>query len=247
MAQNKNGLLAIGAGALLAVGAIALDAWGSLWNAFGIPNDQRSGVTTAIAILSVNLGFVIGIYFQQNDFKADVLDSQRNELARIQSIIPTLRIYQTYTGDAAMHELIRLIPSVRSAHNTRILSPKMSQLSYSGDSPWDDSICRGLTNGLVFREVVSPDNENLARLRTSHAAGCDGTYRASVLRHNLPSFMNFIVVEYDTGHKDVWFGWIVSEMAGWEGTVIRTGEQRIVALFERWHAELLLAGRPPKL
>ena len=244
--RSYNGILAIGVGTVLAVGAIALSAWNSLWNFLGIAQNQREAVATSLAILFVNLGFLIGVYFQQNDFKSDVLESQRSELTRIQHLIPTIRIFQTYTGDEAMLELIRVVPHCRCTFNTRILSTKMSHTSYARDSPWDEAIRAGIERGLVFREVVSPDNEQLAMSRTAHASNFAGTYHASVLRHNLPSFMNLIVTESSQGPNEVWFGWIVSETAGWEGTVIKTGEQRIVSLFERWHSELFLAGRSPK-
>jgi hypothetical protein len=237
-----NGILAIGIGTVLAVASIALTAWNTLWSSLGIDNDQRTGVATALTILFLNLGFLVGLYFQQNDFKTEVLDAQQHGLQGLRNMIPSLTVFAAYTGEAAMGILTQRLPVATVALNTRILSAKMSETSHAAESPWDVAVRRSVKGGLIFREVVSPDNESLARARLASSGGGRGRYQAAVLRHNLPSFMNFIVLEMSDGRKEVWFGWVVSLTAGWEGTVICTAEHKVVTLFEGWHAELLRAG-----
>ena len=46
------------------------------------------------------------------------------------------------------------------------------------------------------------------------------------------------------GTKEVWFGWLTSRTSGFDGSVIRTAEAHVVALFERRHTELLASGTP---
>src|SRR4051794_28675953 len=115
-----NGPLSVAVGTGLAVLSIALTAWDGLWNTLGVAADQKSIIVTSLAILFVNLGFLVGVYFQQNDFKAEVLESQRNELLSLRHLIPSIRVFATYTGEAAMSILTSVLPTTAVALNTRI-------------------------------------------------------------------------------------------------------------------------------
>lgn len=240
---NRNGILAIAVGTALAVVSVALPAWTGLWKWLGVTDDMRATLSGVLAIVFVNAGFLVGIYFQQNDFKQEVLSTQRQELAEFRSAIPSLQVFATYSGESAIRALGSTIRTARLALNTRILAPKIGEVSHGSGSQWDNAVRDSIRAGLVFREVVSPDNEPLVRRRAAESLGGAGAYQAFILRHSLPSFMNFIVLESLDGQKEVWFGWTVSKTSGWEGAVVRTGEARIVGLFERWHGELQQAGQ----
>jgi hypothetical protein len=237
------GILSIAIGTILGVLSLALSSYDQLWDFFGVARDLRTAQTTALAILFLSAGFLVAVYFQQGDFKAELLAAQRSELAKLINSIPNTAIYTYYTGDDAMEALVAVLATVRCASNTRVLSRQLNLTLHAEASPWDQAIQNCVQSGLTFREVVSPGNEALVRNRRRSATGGKGVYEATILRHSLPSFLNFIVLEYRDGSKEVWFGWIVSRSSGFEGTVIRTAEVRIVTLFERWHSELFMAGQ----
>lgn len=230
-------------GTALGVLSLALPSFNPLWNLFGVARDLRAAESTALGILFVNIGFLVALYFQQGDFKAEMLLAQRVELQKLSNSIPTTSLYSYYTGDDAMAALVAILPTVRCASNTRILSRQLNLTSHAESSPWGTAISTCINAGMTFREVVSPGSETLVKNRRQLVAGCRGVYDAVILRHSFPSFLNFIVLEMRDGSKEVWFGWVVSRTSGFEGTVIRTGEARIVTLFERWHSELFTAGQ----
>lgn len=240
---SRSGFIAIAIGTILGVLSIALPSLNSFWSIFGVVSQQeRVGESTALAILFICLGFLLAVYLQQLDFKSDVLKLQDEKLERLISAIPSIHIYSRYSGDEAMVFIASLLPITKMALNTRILTEEMNKTNHPVLSPWDNAVRSAVKNGLTFRDVVSKGNESIANGRSQAAIGGSGIYEASFVEHSLPSFMNFIVLEGRDGSLEVWFGWIVSKSAGYEGTVIRTGDAHIVQLFERWHREMFNAG-----
>ncbi|HVF03197.1 MAG TPA: hypothetical protein VNA20_00010 [Frankiaceae bacterium] len=223
--------------------SLALVSYDRLWTVLGVARDQRAGQSTGLAVLCVCIGFLVAVYIQQCDFHAELIQSQAREFSEFRSVLPASDTYRYYTGTEAMALLVSALPTARVAKNTRILSPKLSETSYAAGSPWDLVIRQAVAAGLTFREVVSRDNEALARDRLSSSVGGTGRYEASILLHSLPSFLNFIVLEKGDGSREVWFGWVVSRAGGFEDVVVRAREDHIVRLFEKWHSELFQAGR----
>ncbi len=242
--KSKLGVLSVGIGTVLGVSSLALASYDPLWNLLGVARDLRAAQSTGLAILFINAGFLVAVYFQQGDFREDLLSEQATEFSRLICAMPTTGVFSYYTGEGAMEALAVILPTARTACNTRILSRQLSSTSHPGFAPWDTAVRQAVRAGLTFREVVSEGNEAIVRDREGATSGGRGVYEAVVLRNTLPSFLNFIVLESRDGSREVWFGWIVSRGSGFEGTVIRTSEVRIVTLFERWHSELYLAGHP---
>ncbi|MFD4635920.1 hypothetical protein ACFWN2_01325 [Lentzea sp. NPDC058436] len=243
--RSRRGLVSVAVGIVLGVVSMALPSFDSLWSFLGVARDLRTGHSTALAILFLCLGFLVALYFQQEEFKAELERSLRNESARLEAGLPAFGLLTRQTGDEAMATLTALVATARTVANTRISPPKVEVAARHGaGSAWDVALREALARGLTYREVVSPNHSDLARARKAAIAGSTGVYEAVTVR-NLPSpFLNFIVVEQRDGTKEVWFGWLASLTSGFDGTVVRTGETHLVSLFERWHTELLGAGTP---
>lgn len=269
--------MSISVATVLGFASIGLAAWGRLWDSLGVAVNDRAALSTALAIVVLVSGFLFGLYFQQNDIKDEIVESQlqqltvslsgaekiissllldsqrkvesllqeqRKEIADFHRMIPADRLYACYSGDDAMLKLMEILQEgkARVMLNTRILSPDISKWSFAIDSPWDIAVRQAVDSGLTFREVVSPADRELAQGRLEASKGKRGHYNAWILDHKLPSFLNFSIVHYKDGRKEVLFGWVVSVTHGYEGTVIRSTDSRIVITFERWHEELLGAG-----
>jgi len=253
--RRRQSLISIAAGMALGVLSLALPSFNRMWSAFGVSNSLRVGESTALAILFINLGFLIAVYFQQSDFSDEItsqqtemterlLSAQATEFSQILNALPSTEVFTYYPGEKAMSSLTAILPNMHKALNTRMLTIEANKTNHPALSPWDEAVRESVRNGLTFREVLSAGNEPLALGRIDAADGGRGIYEASLLAYNLPSFLNFIILEGRDGSSEVWFGWIVSRTAGYEGTVVRTSEGRIVKLFEQWHSELFASGEP---
>jgi hypothetical protein len=242
--RHRRTIASIAVGFLLGFLSLFLPSFDALWQFFGVAQEQRVLLSIALALMFSNVGFLLAMYFQQTDFMAQQSDQSARQVASIVSMIPSTKLYLFQTGDEAMITLAKLLPTVKTVWNTRIFTGSTNPTNHPGFSAWDTALRDSVRLGLTFREVVSAGNEDLARLRQHSVVGGRGVYEASVLRYQLPSFLNFCVVESHAGTKEVWFGWVISRGSGFEGTVVRTAEARVVALFEHWHGELFGSGRP---
>ncbi|TWP50497.1 hypothetical protein FKR81_20195 [Lentzea tibetensis] len=241
-------MLSIVTGLVLGVLSLNLTSFDFMWNAFGVPRDLRAAQSTGLGILFLCTGFLLALYFQQEDFRMGVLAAQQAEMARVLASWPAVDVFRYQTGEEAMTSLTARIADARTVINTRIASPKLTMAVRHGpNSPWDLAVRRAVAEGLTFREVVSTNHADLARDRSRGVVpGGHGVYEAVVIRNATPVFMNFTIFEYRDGTKEMWFGWAASRTSGFEATVVRTAEARIVALFEHWHADLFSSGQPVK-
>lgn len=237
------GILSIAVGTAIAVVSLMLASYNPLWNAFGVAPAARGSQSTGLAILSINLGFLAAVYFQQSDFRIQVLEEQSTRITGLLRSLPSTGLYDYHTGDEAMQTLAALLPTLRTVWNTRIFTQRDNPTDHPAYSMWNNAIRGSVLAGLTFKEVMSQGNQDLAQERRAATRGGRGSYQASILRYPLPSFLNFSVLENHDGSKEVWFGWVISRAGGFEGPVIRTSETRIVAMFEHWHGELFGAGR----
>ncbi|MFD9740604.1 hypothetical protein [Umezawaea sp. NPDC059074] len=243
--RSRRGVVSVAVGVVLSVVSMALPSFDSLWDALGVARDLRAGQSTGLAIMFLCLGFLVALYFQQQEFKAEVERTLRAEATRLAAGLPTFGVIRRQTGDEAMTTLAAVVATARMVANTRISSANSEVATRHGvSSPWDLALREALTRGLTYREVISPNHADLARDRKAEIAGSPGVYEAVVVRHHPSPFLNFIVIEQHDGTKEVWFGWLASRTSGFDGPVIRTGETHLVTLFERWHTELLGSGTP---
>lgn len=225
------------------LGLITLIVGGPLWKAFGVPENLWAEDSTALAVVLLVLGLAFAILLQQSEFHATVLREQKQELSQAINSMPLMEVFTAWSGEAAMAKLIGILPSMHSVMNTRVLSSEMAMATHPTQSPWDESVREFVRSGKTFREVISDGNIQFARNRLRAASGGDGVYEAVSIPNQLPSFLNFIVLERGDGAREVWFGWIVSRAAGFETSVFRTSEPRIVEMFVRWHRELFVSGQ----
>jgi hypothetical protein len=109
-------------------------------------------------------------------------------------------------------------------------------------SSWERSLRTAIRSGTVFREIISSGWVPHAQERLEDLQGAGGMYEASRVSCDLAAFLNFYVLVYKNGSKEVFFGWVMSPSHGFDQPCIRTSEPRVVQLFENWHADLFAKG-----
>jgi hypothetical protein len=243
--RRGQAFVAVAVGLIFSVLSVMLTAYDPLWNWLGVARDLRGVQTTAASITFVSLGFLLAMFFQQRDFHQELEELHRESSSVLLRSLPHSELFGRYTGDEAMRIIATLLPNSRYALNTRVFAETLNPTRNVGFKEWDSALRVAIRGGLTYKDVLSVGNESLARDRCASVAGGVGEYDAVIIHHQLPLFLNFIVLESRTGSKEVWFGWLISRGSGFaETNVIRTSEARIIAVFEQWHRELFAAGLP---
>jgi hypothetical protein len=244
-ARRGQAFVAVAAGLIFSVLSAMLTTYDPLWEWLGVARDLRGAQTTAVSIAFVSLGFLLAMFFQQRDFHEELVELHRESSSVLLQSLPHSNLFGRYTGDEAMRIIATLLPNSRYVLNTRVFAKELNPTRNIGFKEWDAALRTAVRTGLTYKDILSSGNEELARDRCAFVAGGVGEYDAVIIHHQLPSFLNFIVLESRTGAKEVWFGWLISRGSGFaETNVIRTSEERIVAAFEQWHRELFAAGVP---
>lgn len=231
---SRNAIISLTLGTVLGLATFAVTSYQPLWEAVGASGPVAASLGIGLSVTILLLGFLIALYFQQVDFQ--------DELRRA---IPSLTLFELFTGDEAMHNVARLFSSARVALNTRIFSGEFNPMENPGHYSWDRQLRAAVRNGLTFREVVSSGNLELVKDRKQKLRKSRGMYEAVIVDYEFDSFLNFVLLEFKDGSKEVWFGWLISTGAGFEQHVVRTTEKEVVHLFEVWHRDLCAKGRAP--
>jgi hypothetical protein len=231
---SRNALVSLALGTILGLLTFGLTSYQPLWKLVHASGNVQASLGVGLSVIILLLGFLFAFYFQQSDYQ--------DELRRA---IPNLTLFTVSSGDEAMRRVSQLFSSARVALNTRVFSGEFNPMANPGHSYWDQSLRSAVRDGLTFREVVSAGNLDLVCERKRDTAGGSGLYDAVVVDYNFESFMNFVLLEFLDGTKELWFGWLVSPGAGFEQHVVHTTEKQIVQMFETWHRDLYAKGRCP--
>ena len=207
-----------------------------------VPYDLRASLSIGLSVFVLLLGFVLAIYFLMAEWTDEIARGNEALLVRMMHTIPQLDHFTFHTGDESMKIIGDQFAKAKIALNTRIFNGDYNPRSNTGFEVWDRGLRRAVRNGLTYKEVVSRGNRELCISRANGAIGGKGTYDAVWINYTLPCFLNFVILEYEGGVKEVWFGWLVSRGVGFENYSIRTTEARIVHMFENWHRHLFAEG-----
>jgi hypothetical protein len=231
---SRNAIISLTLGTVLGLGTFAITSYQPLWEAVHASGEVTASLGIGLSVTILLIGYLLALYFQQADFQ--------DELRRA---IPSLTLFELFTGDEAMHHVAKLFSTARVVLNTRIFSGEFNPMENPGHHSWDKQLRAAVKNGLSFREVVSAGNLELVCDRKRNLTKGRGAYEAVVVDYSFDSFMNFVLLEFKDGSKEVWFGWLISAGAGFEQHVVRTTEKQVIHLFEVWHRDLCAGGRIP--
>jgi hypothetical protein len=224
-------------GTLIGVATLALTNFDPLWNWLKVPANIRDPLTLGMSIFFLLVGFLLAFYFQQADAATtQAAENERFRTGMLQSI-PQLTLFTMYNGGEAIRFISEVLGKAKIVLNTRIFTGTYNPNEKSLQL-WDSAICDAVNERLFFKEVVSEGNRDLVSNRIRATSNSKGTYQGAWVDYQLPGFLNFIILEFSTGLKEVWLGWRISPGVGFECPVVRTNEAHVVAIFENWHHEL---------
>ena len=185
--------------------------------------------------------FIIALNGRFSDFHEET----EALIRKIQSQTPQMPLFAVMSGDDALLELCFSLKRAKIALNTRMLSDD-AEAGYPSQvgKKYEATTKASVRAGLTLKDVVSnkwlPYCQSLSR----ELSNASGDYRGYHIGSSFPSFLNFIVLEYPEGHKEVFFGWAISPGRGFEQPCFRTNEVRLVQFFKNWHEDLCAFGTP---
>lgn len=149
-----------------------------------------------------------------------------------------------HTNEQGIIILSGLLKDTLSVQNTRLFPPKQGKHYPATFSVWNDAIRENVVNnGLHFKELVSRDfwNSELREFQASLADNPRYTVTLVDFPPNLESILNFIILEFKDGRKEVWFGWVFSKYESKEQLCFQSDDASLVRFFEQWYRDLSLA------
>ena len=244
MSPRKGEYVAISVGIFVGAVGLWLGTYDPLWASIGLPAELRAPLTTATSLFALLVSFLLAFYLQQASVLAAITASEgriESKIAEIVSSIPRVQSTSCQNADEALRSISNAIGRASTVLNTRI-APTCYDTYPPSLKKWDRAIATAVRAGTIFREVVSPCWAALSAERVVELGG-KGIYQGYVVATELPAFLNFSVITFQDGTKEVWFGWLMSQSHSFDGTVARSTEQRLVQLFESWHASLVGSAR----
>lgn len=238
-------ILSISLGTLFAVLSLALGTFDPLWIQLGVGPEIRGGLTTAVSLFVLLMGFLFAIYIKAQA-QEDVLGKALSDL-KFQ--IPQISAFKVIDANNALLYLKCQLPLIKSIVNTRIASDGNAEYHTSEGKSYNDAIEKAIKDGMQFREIVNTPWKNSAATRAEalkpSRSKVNGAYEYQVLNTTLPSFLNFCVVSYSDGRKEVLFGWAITKGRRFEQKCFISDEKSVVEFFDAWFSDLYLASESP--
>lgn len=218
-----------------------------IWDYFGIKSElAKSSLTISSSIFIMFIGFFLTFYDLLNSLRNDFI-LLKNEIAEeVFSSVPNYDKLNSYTGTEAILILSKKLSFAKLALNTRFTPQEFGRLYSPETSVWNKSICRHIKNGLQFREVScysGTDECHEMNKSLKLIKGIKGSYKASQIDLNISSCINFIVLYFRDGTKEVWFGWILTKGKELEKICFKSSNGNLIDMFEDWHASLFNDGK----
>ena len=103
---------------------------------------------------------------------------------------------------------------------------------------WRAAARKAVERGTKIIDICSEDYEREATALIEDLKSAKGYYEALVLKGKVPVFLNFIVLEYRGGFKEVWFGWLMAQGYGDDQRFVRFNNPTVVSSLSYWHREI---------
>lgn len=240
--MKKLEILSIVIGIFMSVFGLVFGSYDPLWDQFDVNADVRGGLTIGLSLFFLLLGFLFAIYLKSQS-QEEILNQTLNDL---KYQIPQLSTFKVMDANSALSYLECQLPLIRSMINTRIASNQNAGYSTTEGKSYNAAIEKSIKKGLQLREIVNKpwqeSAENRKQSLTSIILGqVNGSYEFQVVDTALPSFLNFSVLAYLDGRKEVIFGWAITKGRRFEQKCFVSDERSIVEFFESWFYDLYSA------
>lgn len=183
--------------------------------------------------LSVYLGYDDWFDFQ-NKKRGLSKDLSANEVNFI-PILASSTPFETYDSERGLLILSERLNESVHVYNTRIIGKNVSKIPYSKKAMiWQEALKSFVPkDGTFLKEILS----NLWIDEIQDLLLLDD-YKAYKLNYEVTSFLNFVILYFKDGSKEVWIGWLLSEHKHLEQPCFVFREEKIVSLFMDWFKDL---------
>lgn len=156
--------------------------------------------------------------------------------------IPSVDIIRVFPDcDIALEYITARLPEARVVHNTKI-----SQNLIESNSPNNASerFHRALKaalksrNGIVIVDVISDVFSDYGKSMETFSQPVAGTYHCTRRTIDVPSFLNFTILDFGDEQKELIFGWATSP-ANWPNQkAFKVQDKRVIEYFLEYHGYL---------
>jgi ABC-type multidrug transport system fused ATPase/permease subunit len=225
-------LIVVIVGVILSLLALVAGTYDPLWSWLGVTNGNlRGSLTLTFSLFFLLVSFLLAHYQKLDEIATSVQNFTDGLNKRLKQELPHIQVLRAILADAALKEIAASLGDARVVRNTRILGDKLRGGYQSEEGReyariFEKRLIRG---GMIAYDVINTSWQDYARDLLAKVP--DQHYRCYVVANSLPSFLNFIVLEYADGERDVYFGWAISPTRGFEQVCFHTTENRVVSFF----------------
>ncbi len=142
---------------------------------------------------------------------------------------------ESWSSEIGLIKLAERIQEADLVLNTRVVGRNVKENYYTKKSlVWEEAISTYVKAGGIFKEIVSSIFRKEYELHQSEGEG----YQAEILDPKWSSFINFTVIHFKDGSKELWFGWLVHEHKGLEQPCFVLKDMGLVQFFENWFYDI---------
>jgi|GEM_PF-3184802 len=204
---------------------------------FGYFTDASQSAILASFSLGL-LIFLIGERFALNVYLNNHQQNVLDEMDDWRRSIPEMNIVTRFkTCDDALMDIAKHLEEATGIYNTHI-SRDGIPAGEVATSSYKSALLTAIENGAIMVDVVSPQFETKMKEFQAHANGSNGEYTSYKCQVTAPCFLNFIILDYESGKSDLWIGWATSQSFGMEQPAYRIKDNNIINYFRTYHQAL---------
>ncbi|TAI47602.1 hypothetical protein [Flagellimonas allohymeniacidonis] len=235
-------LLVLGVG----LGILSLAFGNNLFSLLGVSDESNR---TMFSIFSA-------IFFTLTSFFVSILsflkihtDSVEDQIGSLKKKLVNGFNVERFDGLRGMQTISHRIQNAKLVLNTRIIHPETLDKNkiYAEDARiWEKKGIEALNKGVRFRDVVLNAGrffaEDLVKKLKENKSIDPTRYRARDITGKASPYINFIVIEFEQGEDEVWFGWVMSSDGEVVSDTFRSVDSDMVKFFKNLHTQLFSLG-----
>lgn len=163
------------------------------------------------------------------------LDQKVSEI--VQKLPDTYYLREIPFATDAMVYIADNLPRCKAVLNTR-MAPEAIEAHGVARTMFGTAMKDSIRHGTRWRDVLSAQFEEAGQACLADLADAKGSYKYFLVDCSAPT-INFIVMDYGAGHREVVFGWIMSRLHQDDRPAYLSADQRLVRFFESVHEHLI--------
>jgi uncharacterized protein YpmB len=248
MKPKTQQILIISISAIL--GLLSIIFGNKLWTFLGI-NDisLQASLISISSIFIIFFGFLISYFSLLSETQEKVIELKTDLIAEIKSFLPHTDNFKVYNGTEALKIIAEKLNQTQLTLNTKLASKDfdVDKFYVGGTDSFPKAVKSAVKNGMVFKEIAANYGVKMARelkADINSLKNVSGRYEGYEINIELNSMINFVILQFRDGTKEIWFGWLVSKGRDIDQSIYRSTDVRLIGLFETWHSDICRNGTP---